>query len=133
MSVEDVGRVLNPVLVEGKVHGDVVQGLGQVLLEQIRYDNAGQLVSGSFMDYAMPRAGDMPPMISENLEVPTARNVLVAKGVGEAGTVGAISAAMNAVCHALQPAGIRHFDMPATPARVWQALKISGYPALGPR
>jgi carbon-monoxide dehydrogenase large subunit len=123
VGVEDVGRVLNPVLVEGQIHGGVVQGIGQVLQEEIRFDENGQLLSGSFMDYAMPRASDMPPIVAETLETPTALNPLGVKGVGEAGTVGALSAAMNAVCNALAPLGIRHLDMPATPLRVWQAIR----------
>jgi aerobic carbon-monoxide dehydrogenase large subunit len=131
VSVEDIGRVMHPVLVEGQIHGGVAQGLGQSLLEEIRYDDGGQLVTGSFMDYAMPRATDVPPMISVNLEVPTALNPLGVKGVGEAGTVGALAATTNAICHALLPAGVRHLDMPATPMRVWQALHDAGYgPAL---
>src|SRR5207244_7103633 len=124
--VEDVGTVLNPVLVEGQVHGGVVQGIGQALLEAIRYDESGQLVTGSFMDYAMPLAADMPAIQSVNLETPTAVNPLGVKVVGEAGTVGALSATMNAVCNALQPAGIRHLDMPATPMKVWHALRDAG-------
>ena len=128
VSVEDVGRVLNPVLVEGQIQGGVVQGIGQVLLEEIRYDETCQLVTGSFTDYAMPRAADMPEIVSAHLEVPTALNPLGVKGVGEAGTVGALSAAINAVCNALQPAGVRHLDMPATPMRVWRALRDAGYP-----
>ena len=123
VSVEDVGRVLNPVLVEGQIHGGVAQGVGQALLEQVCFDAHGQLLTGSFMDYAMPRAGDVPPIVSANLETPTALNPLGVKGVGEAGTVGALSATMNAVCHALLPEGVRHLDMPATPMRVWQALR----------
>jgi carbon-monoxide dehydrogenase large subunit len=123
VSVEDVGRVLNPVLVEGQIHGGVAQGIGQALLEQVCFDAHGQLLTGSFMDYAMPRASDMPPIASANLETPTALNPLGVKGVGEAGTVGALSATLNAVCHALLPEGVRHLDMPATPMRVWQALR----------
>ena len=131
VAVEDVGRVLNPALVEGQIHGGVVQGIGQALQEEIRYDETGQLVSGSFMDYAMPRAADIPVIVSVNLETPTALNPLGVKGVGEAGTVGALSATNNAVCHALLAAGIRHLDMPATPMRVWQALHDAGYRASG--
>jgi carbon-monoxide dehydrogenase large subunit len=126
VSVEDVGRVLNPVLVEGQIHGGVAQGIGQALMEQVCFDDYGQLLTGSFMDYAMPRASDMPPIVSANLETPTALNPLGVKGVGEAGTVGALSATMNAVCNALAPEGVRHLDMPATPARVWQALQPAG-------
>ena len=123
VAVEDVGRVLNPALVEGQIQGGVVQGLGQIFLEEIRYDDAGQLLTGSLMDYAMPRAADMPKIVSVNLETATDLNPLGVKGVGEAGTVGALSAGMNAICHALQPAGVRQLDMPATPHRVWQALQ----------
>jgi aerobic carbon-monoxide dehydrogenase large subunit len=126
VSVEDVGRVMNPLLVEGQIHGGVVQGVGQAVLEEVRYDG-GQLITGSFMDYAMPRADDVPNIVSENLEIPTAINPLGAKGVGEAGAVGGMAAAMNAICHALEPAGIRHLDMPATPSRIWKALRDAGY------
>jgi carbon-monoxide dehydrogenase large subunit len=124
--VEDVGRVMNPLLVEGQIHGGVVQGLGQALLEEVRYDG-GQMVTGSFMDYPMPRAYDVSNIVSENLEVPTDVNPLGVKGVGEAGAVGALAAVANAVCHALRPAGVRHLDMPATPYRIWNALREAGY------
>lgn len=130
LCVEDVGRVLNPLLVDGQIQGGVAQGISQALLEEMRHDDNGQLLSGSFMDYAMPRAADLPPVTSVNLETPTALNPLGVKGVGEAGTVGALAATMNAVCHALQPAGIRHIDMPATPARVWEALRNRAAAAL---
>jgi carbon-monoxide dehydrogenase large subunit len=124
--VEDVGRVINAALVEGQIHGGVAQGIGQALMEQIRYDGeTGQLLSGSFQDYAMPRASDLPEMESVNLETPTQRNPLGVKGVGEAGTVGALSATMNAVCDALRAAGIEHIDMPATAPRVWEALQAA--------
>jgi carbon-monoxide dehydrogenase large subunit len=129
VSVEDVGRVLNPALVEGQIHGGVAQGLGQALMEQVCFDEHGQLLTGSFMDYAMPRANDVPAIASANLETPTALNPLGVKGVGEAGTVGALSAVMNAVCNALLPEGVRHLDMPATPMRVWQALRDAKRPA----
>jgi aerobic carbon-monoxide dehydrogenase large subunit len=129
VSVEDVGRVLNPVLVEGQIHGGVAQGLGQALMEEVCFDEYGQLLTGSFMDYAMPRAEDVPAIVSANLETPTALNPLGVKGVGEAGTVGALSATMNAVCNALLPEGVRHLDMPATPMRVWQALREARQPA----
>lgn len=131
VSVEDVGRVMHPQLVEGQIHGGVVQGIGQALLEEIRYDASGQLVTGSFMDYAIPRAADVPPIISDYLEVPTALNPLGVKGVGEAGTVGALAATTNAICHALAPAGVRHLDMPATPMRVWEALRDAGHVSAG--
>jgi len=127
ISAEDIGRVLNPLLVGGQLHGGVAQGIGQVLLEEIRFDENGQLITGSFMDYAMPRADDMPHIQSANPETPTALNPLGVKGVGEAGTVGAIAATMNALNNALLPAGIVHLDMPATPLRVWQALHDAGF------
>ncbi|MWB79374.1 molybdopterin-dependent oxidoreductase [Pseudooceanicola sp. 216_PA32_1] len=126
VSVEDVGTVMNPYLVAGQIHGGVVQGLGQVLFEEVAYDPGGQLLTGSFMDYAMPRAADLGPIVSDNVEVPTKLNLLGVKGVGEAGTVGGLAAGMNAVCHALQVRGIRHFDMPATPHCIWQALNRAG-------
>ena len=119
---EERAAVLNPLLAEGQVQGGVAQGIGQALLEEIRHQD-GQLVTGSFMDYAMPRASDLPRIVGENLEIPTAVNPLGVKGVGEAGTVGGLAAAMNAICNALLPAGIRHIDMPTTPLRVWTALR----------
>jgi carbon-monoxide dehydrogenase large subunit len=122
--VDDVGRMVNPMLVKGQIHGGVVQGLGQALFEDLTYDaETGQLLAGSFMDYAMPRADDVPRFDVDSHEVPTAVNPLGAKGVGEAGTVGALPALVNAVHDALAPLGVRHLDMPLTPARVWQAIR----------
>ena len=122
--VDDVGRVLNPMLVKGQLHGGIVQGIGQALIEEIRYDpKSGQMLSGSFMDYAMPRADDVTSFEIETNEVPTPTNPLGSKGAGEAGTVGALPAVMNAVNDALKPLGIRHLEMPATPLRVWQAIR----------
>jgi carbon-monoxide dehydrogenase large subunit len=121
--VDDVGRIVNPMLVKGQIHGGVVQGLGQGLFEHLVYDETGQLVAGSFMDYAMPRADDVPSFEVDSYEVPTKVNPLGAKGVGEAGTVGAMAALMNAVNDALAPLGVRHLDMPVTPARVWRAIR----------
>ena len=122
--VDDVGRMVNPMLVKGQIHGGVVQGLGQGLYEELSYDPAtGQLLAGSFMDYAMPRADDMPTFDVDSHEVPTAVNPLGAKGVGEAGTVGALPALLNAVNDALAPLGVRHLDMPVTPERVWRAIQ----------
>ena len=127
--VDDVGRMVNPMLVKGQIHGGVVQGLGQALFEDLTYDPAtGQLLAGTFMDYAMPRADDVPPFDVGSHEVVTQVNPLGAKGVGEAGTVGALPAFMNAVNHALAPLGIRHLDMPATPARVWRAMREARRP-----
>jgi aerobic carbon-monoxide dehydrogenase large subunit len=120
--VDDVGRIVNPMLVKGQIHGGVVQGLGQGLLETLVYDGTGQLLAGSFMDYAMPRADDVPSFEVDSYEVPTRVNPLGAKGVGEAGTVGALPALMNAVNDALAPLGVRHLDMPVTAERVWRAI-----------
>jgi carbon-monoxide dehydrogenase large subunit len=121
--VDDVGRIVNPMLVKGQIHGGVVQGLGQGLCEALVYDEAGQLLAGSFMDYAMPRADDVPAFEVDSYEVPTRVNPLGAKGVGEAGTVGALPALMNAVNDALAPLGVPHLDMPVTPERVWRAIR----------
>ena len=124
--VDDVGRMINPMLVKGQIHGGIVQGLGQGLFEHLVYDSAtAQLVTGSFMDYTMPRADDMPLFDVDSHEVPTKVNPLGAKGVGEAGTVGALPALMNAVNDALAPFGVRHLDMPVTPERVWRAIQSS--------
>jgi carbon-monoxide dehydrogenase large subunit len=122
-AVEELGYVLNPMLVAGQTHGGVAQGVGQAMAEQIVHDpHSGQMLTASFMDYQMPRADDLPDIAMATREVPTKANPLGAKGVGEAGTVGAMAAAMNAVNDALAPLGIRHFDMPATPYRVWSAI-----------
>jgi aerobic carbon-monoxide dehydrogenase large subunit len=120
-AVDDCGRVLQPVLVEGQVQGGVAQGAGQALLESGVYDRAsGQLLAGSFMDYAMPRAADLPDITSALRPVPAASNPLGVKGVGEAGTTAALAAVMNAVADALPEAP--DIDMPATPDRVWRAI-----------
>ena len=122
--VDDVGRMVNPMLVKGQIHGGVVQGLGQGLFEELAYDpTTAQLLAGSFMDYVMPRADDMPLFGVDSHEVPTQVNPLGAKGVGEAGTVGALPALLNAVNDALAPLGVRHLDMPVTSERVWRAIR----------
>ena len=121
-AVNDLGTVINPLLVEGQIQGGVMQGLGQVLLEQAVYDDEGQLVTGSFMDYAMPRAHDAPMINVASHPVPTKGNPLGAKGCGEAGTSGGLPAVANAVVDALSDLGIRHLEMPMTPARIWQAI-----------
>ncbi len=121
--VDDVGVMVNPMLVKGQVHGGIVQGAGQTLLETVVYDpESGQMLSGSFMDYGMPRAGDYPSFEVKGHEVPSKNNPLGIKGAGEAGTVGALPATMNAIVDALRPLGIHTFDMPASPARVWKAI-----------
>jgi carbon-monoxide dehydrogenase large subunit len=122
--VDDVGRMVNPMLVKGQIHGGVVQGLGQGLFEELAYEpTTAQLLTGSFMDYVMPRADDMPLFDVDSHEVPTQVNPLGAKGVGEAGTVGALPALLNAVNDALAPLGVRHLDMPVTSERVWRAIR----------
>jgi carbon-monoxide dehydrogenase large subunit len=121
--IDDVGRMVNPMLVKGQIHGGVVQGLGQALFEDLVYDEGGQVIAGSFMDYAMPRADDVPFFEVDSHEVPTQVNPLGAKGVGEAGTVGALPALVNAVNDALAPLGVRHLDMPMTAERVWRAIQ----------
>lgn len=122
-AVDDVGTEINPVLVKGQVHGGIAQGAGQILLEQVVYDrDSGQVLSASFTDYAMPRADHFPALDVGSRPVPTALNPLGAKGAGEAGTVGAMPAVMNAVMDALAPAGVTHLDMPATAERVWRAV-----------
>lgn len=123
--VDDVGTVLNPLLLDGQIHGGVVQGIGQILLENIQFDEDGQLITGSFMDYAMPRASDLCSIDTGTNAVPTSTNPLGVKGAGEAGSVGALPAVVNAIVDALSDLGIRHIDMPATPERVWQAIKDS--------
>jgi carbon-monoxide dehydrogenase large subunit len=122
-AVNDFGTVLNPMLVQGQIQGGAMQGLGQVLLEQAVYDSGGQLVTGSFMDYAMPRAHDAPMIHVTNHPVPTKSNPLGAKGCGEAGTSGGLPAVANAVIDALSDYGIRHLEMPMTPSRVWHAIE----------
>ena len=117
--VDDFGRAMNPKLLEGQVHGGTVQGIGQALLEHAVYDKSGQLLSGSFMDYAMPRAGDLPTFDCGFHHVPCTTNPLGVKGAGEAGAVGAPAAVVNAVANAL---GVRHIDMPLTAEKVWKAL-----------
>jgi aerobic carbon-monoxide dehydrogenase large subunit len=122
--VDDVGTVMNPLLLEGQIRGGIAQGIGQLLLEDIRFDpGSGQLVTGSFMDYAMPRAGDIPMMHCETNPVPTGSNPLGVKGAGEAGAVGAMPAVGNALVDALKPLGIRDLPMPATPERLWLAIR----------
>jgi len=124
-AVNDFGTVINPMLVAGQLHGGVAQGIGQALLEHVRYDDHGSLLTGSYMDYAMPRASDVPFFETATHDVPARTNILGAKGCGEAGCAGALPSVMNALVDALKPRGIFHIDMPATPQRVWQALQSS--------
>ena len=124
--VDDVGTVLNPLLLEGQIRGGIAQGAGQILMEDIHFDpQSGQLLTGSFMDYAMPRAGDLSLMHCETNPVPTKTNPLGVKGAGEAGAVGAMPAVGNALVDALKPLGIRDIPMPATPERLWRAIRAA--------
>ena len=123
-AVDDFGTIINPMIVEGQVHGGIVHGVGQALMEQCVYDpDTGQLITGSFNDYCMPRADDVPNFSVTTRETPCPHNPLGVKGCGEAGTIGAGAAVMNAVVDALGPLGISHINMPATPQNVWQAIK----------
>ncbi len=123
--VDDFGATLNPLLLEGQVHGGAVQGIGQALMEDTVYDTAsGQLLSASFMDYAMPRAVDAPDFVFETRNTPCKNNPLGVKGAGEAGAIGSCPAIINAIVDVLwRTYGIRTIDMPATPQRVWQAIE----------
>ncbi|HKM62601.1 MAG TPA: xanthine dehydrogenase family protein molybdopterin-binding subunit [Acidisphaera sp.] len=124
--VNDFGTVVNPLLVAGQAHGGVVQGIGQALFEQTHFDDEGQVLAGSFMDYALPRAGDAPSFAVGSHPVPATTNLLGAKGCGEAGCAGSLPSVMNALVDALAERGITHIDMPATPQRVWAALRQAG-------
>jgi carbon-monoxide dehydrogenase large subunit len=122
---DDFGKTVNPMIVRGQVHGGVSQGLGQALLERTSFDASGQLLTGSFMDYALPRADDFPDIEVDLLEVPSVSNPLGVKGAGEAGSVGSPPALINAIIDALSADGVTHIDMPATPESVWQALSTA--------
>jgi carbon-monoxide dehydrogenase large subunit len=121
--VDDVGKAVNPLIVRGQVHGGVAQGFGQAVLERTAYDpDSGQLISGSFMDYALPRADDLPDIEVDFIEIPCGTNPLGVKGAGEAGAVGSPPAVVNAIVDALKPDGVQTIDMPATPERIWEAI-----------
>ncbi|MDA0239625.1 MAG: molybdopterin-dependent oxidoreductase, partial [Proteobacteria bacterium] len=123
VAVDDVGTVVNALTLEGQVHGGIVQGAGQALMENIAYDpESGQMLSGSFQDYAMPRADDFPSFYIGSNPVPATTNPLGIKGAGEAGTTGALPAVMNAINNALAPLGVRHAEMPLTPEKVWRIM-----------
>ena len=121
--VDDAGTVINPLLAEGQLHGALAQGLGQALLEAIVYDRDGQLLTGTLMDYAIPRAADVPPVTLEKMHTPSPRNPLGAKGLGEAGCIAIPPAVVNAAVDALAPLGVMHLDMPLTPVRLWAAIR----------
>jgi carbon-monoxide dehydrogenase large subunit len=127
-AADDFGNVVNPMIVEGQVHGGVAQGIGQALLEGAAYDENGQLVSGSYMDYAMPRADNLPMYkVDHSSQTPCTHNPLGVKGCGEAGAIGSPPAIVNAVLDALNSAGhdVPHIDMPLTPSKVWAAIQAA--------
>jgi carbon-monoxide dehydrogenase large subunit len=124
--VDDVGVMINPLLCEGQIIGGIAQGAGQALMEDVHYDReTGQLLTGSFMDYTMPRADDFPYIDLHNIVIPTKKNPLGVKGAGEAGTCGALPTVMNAVNDALAQAGAARIEMPATREKVWRALQAA--------
>ena len=123
VAVDDVGNVINPMIVEGMVHGGVVQGVGQALQEEGVYDESGQLITGSMMDYAVPTAEDVPSIITDRTVTPSPTNPLGVKGAGETGTIAASPAVMNAVIDALSPFGVKHMNMPAKSEKVWRAMQ----------
>ncbi len=123
LCLDDIGNVIDARMVEGQILGGVAQGIGEALMESIVYDDSGQLITGSFLDYAMSRATDMPEIFIEKMCTPSPFNALGAKGVGEAGTIGAPAAILNAVLDALEPYGVTELPMPLTSERLWRALQ----------
>jgi len=127
VSVDDVGRAVNPMILHGQTQGGIAQGVGQALLEDARYDPvSGQLLAASFMDYAMPRADDLPALETALSEVPSPTNRLGVRSGGEGGTTGALAVVINAIVDALAELGVSHVEMPATPERVWRAIRAAG-------
>jgi carbon-monoxide dehydrogenase large subunit len=122
VAVDDCGHQVNPLLVEGQVQGGIAHSLGQALFERTVYDENGQLLTGEFMDYPLPRAGDIPAYVMDSTVTPSPSNPMGIKGVGEAGTIGATPAIANAVIDALSPLGVRHLDLPLTPEKIWRAI-----------
>jgi carbon-monoxide dehydrogenase large subunit len=122
ISVDDCGVRISPLLVRGQVHGGVAQGIAQALLEEVVYGQDGQLLTGTLMDYAVPRADDLPSFVTDETVTPTPHNPMGAKGIGEAATIGSTPAVVNAVVDALRPLGVRHLDMPLRAERVWRAI-----------
>ena len=122
IAVDDCGVVINPLLVDGQIHGGVAQGIGQALYEEVVHDENGQLISGSLMDYALPHAENFPMIETSNTVTPNPLNPLGAKGIGEAGTIAASPTLVSAVMDALKPFGVKHLDMPLRPEKVWRAM-----------
>jgi carbon-monoxide dehydrogenase large subunit len=126
VAVDDCGPAINPMLIDGQVHGGVVHGVGQAMFEQMVYDENGQLVTGTFADYALPTAAEIPNIETDRTETPSPSNTLGVKGIGEAGTIASSAAVLNAVVDAIRPLGVGYIDMPLTPLRVWQAIHGDG-------
>ena len=122
IAVDDVGKVINPMIVEGQIQGGIAQGVGQALWEHGVYDENGQLISGSLMDYAMPRADRLVTAEVGRVETPSPHNPLGVKGIGEASTIGSTPAIANAIMDALKPFGVRHIDLPLTSQKLWQSM-----------
>ena len=134
VAVDDCGNAINPLLIDGQVHGGIVHAIGQALYERVAYDEDGQLVTGTFVDYALPTAAELPSLETDRTVTPSPVNSLGAKGVGEAGTIAASAAVTNAVIDALRPLGVSYINMPLSPIRVWQAIseaqaQMGGVPA----
>jgi carbon-monoxide dehydrogenase large subunit len=123
IAVDDAGRILNPLLVEGQVHGGLAQGIAQALLEEVRFDADGNPLSANLADYTFISAAELPSFETLHMETPTPMNPLGAKGIGESGSIGSTPAVQNAVVDALSHLGVRHVDMPTTPERVWAAIQ----------
>ena len=122
VAVDDAGHLINPLIVEGQIHGGVAQGAAQALLEEVRYDDDGNPITSNLADYAFISAAELPSIEVVHMETPTFRNVLGAKGIGESGTIGSTPAVQSAVVDALSHLGVRHVDMPCTAQKVWQAI-----------
>jgi carbon-monoxide dehydrogenase large subunit len=120
--VDDVGKPINPLIIDGQVHGGLAQGIAQALFEEAVYDDSGNLTTGTFVDYTLPSAADLPSFTTDRTETPSTYNDLGVKGVGEAGTIASTPAVMNAVIDAVRPFGVNDLQMPATPERVWRAI-----------
>jgi carbon-monoxide dehydrogenase large subunit len=131
VAVDDCGNVINPLLVEGQIHGGIVQSVGQAFFEEAVYDEQGQLLTGELMDYAIPRAGDLPRFELSRTVTPSPVNPMGVKGVGEAGTIGATPALVNAVVDALAPLGVKHVDLPVKPERLWRIVQQAQAPQAG--
>jgi carbon-monoxide dehydrogenase large subunit len=124
VAVDDCGNIINPTIVEGQIHGGVTQGIAQALFEEVVYDEeSGQLKTGTLLDYSVPTANEIPTLTTDNTVTPSPTNELGVKGIGEAGTIAASAAVINAISDALTPFGIKHVDMPASPNRLWKLMK----------